>query len=143
MYPSSVSSTRLLHHSRQLILTSTSTAGHVTNEFARLVGPLPTNFTALARSTIGSAVTPSLVDTLERVYPAPIANFSYNTNTYQGELLCLVQRRAPTDFFFLADAQHRGLALMDENSWKCAAPMIARAAKGRSQKAWEYRFDAK
>ncbi|ORY92750.1 Alpha/Beta hydrolase protein [Leucosporidium creatinivorum] len=97
--------------------------GHVTNEFARLVGALPTNFTTLARSTIGSDVTPALVETLDRVYPAPIANYSYNTNTFQ-------------------DAQHRGLALMDENGFKCAAPMIARAARKRSQTAYEFRFDA-
>lgn len=31
---------------------------------------------------------------------------------------------------------------MDEMSWKCAAPMIARAAIRRKQKVYEYRFDA-
>jgi len=73
-----------LNRTHRLTHTPLLPAGHVTNEFARLVGPLSTNFTAVARSTTGSAVTPALVETLERVYPAPIANYSYNTNTYQG-----------------------------------------------------------
>jgi len=60
-------------------------ACHVTNELARLAPTFPSNFTAVTRPLVGPGADAAFLERLDRIYPAPISNFSYNTNTYPSQ----------------------------------------------------------
>ena len=77
------------------------------------------NFT----STIGPGITTSLLQELERIYPAPIQNASANTNTY-----------------LTTDTQ--GWALGNDYTFTGAAFAISQAYKKHGLGSWYYRFDA-
>ncbi|GAA5821400.1 hypothetical protein JCM3770_003505 [Rhodotorula araucariae] len=93
--------------------------GDVTNEMGQLNPHPTTNFT----STIGPGITPELLSELERIYPAPIANASADTNTF-------------------ATNDTRGWAVANDYTFNAAAFAISQAAKKAGQKAWYYRFNA-
>ncbi|BGP32258.1 hypothetical protein JCM10296v2_004039 [Rhodotorula toruloides] len=74
--------------------------GDVTNEFGQL-NPHPNgNFTALVNSSIGSAVTPEFIAEMERIYPAPIANASLDTNTYAAFAIARAAKKAGLPSFY-------------------------------------------
>ena len=78
-----------------------------------------TNFT----STVGPGITSELLNELERIYPAPIANASAATNTY-------------------ATDDTRGWALANDYTFNSAGFAVAQAAKKAGVGSWYYRFNA-
>ncbi|BGP48330.1 hypothetical protein JCM10450v2_004202 [Rhodotorula kratochvilovae] len=93
--------------------------GDVTNEFGQLNPRPTTNFT----STVGPGITPELLSELERIYPAPIANASADTNTF-------------------ATNDTRAWAVANDYSFNSAAFAISQAAKEAGVGSWYYRFNA-
>lgn len=117
-------------------------AGDVTNEFGQL-NPHPNgNFTALVNSTIGPAVTPDFIAEMERIYPAPIANASLDTNTYASSSSFLLHLVDHLNGILSTAEDNRGWTFMNEYSFNGAAFAIARAAKKAGLPSFYYRFNA-
>ncbi|BGP16234.1 hypothetical protein JCM10213_007613 [Rhodosporidiobolus nylandii] len=97
--------------------------GHPTNDNSGLTPHPDSNFTAVVSTTGGAGLSPELIATFERIYPAPIVNASQDTNTYLTE-------------------DERAWTWLSEFNFKAASVAVAKAALGAKQKAYLFRMNA-